>query len=474
MILTEEQQRKYDSIASIGSERAILSIALHNPEALFDITIEIQSSDFVNIQNRNIYGIMTAILDGKYANVGKVNPVVIQAIAQQSGSVEDIGGMQYLEMVQRTQPDEENLEFFITKVKQASVRRDSFMRALSVMEEAVSCEDEDVDSFTSRQEEKFLDIIMKSKGSNDIVRIGDVIDVHLDNLATNPREMLGVPTGFHDYDRQTGGAVPGRLKCIAATAKTGKSALALNMAKHISINENVPVLYIDTEMQTNEQIDRLTSIVATELSGVTVPESAVSKGLYARNPAMADAVNTAKELIKQAPLYHFYMPEFTPEKVHNLARKFQRQHGIDWNGYEKQFVLIFDYIKMPDESFKGNVSEYLILGQITSMLKNRTAGMLNIPVITFAQLNPRTANNTEEVNSSQMSGSNRIVMYVNELAFLRKKTEKEMADDGPENGNLVLELGETRNGGAYKGWIHYDIRRGVTSMREIRNVALTA
>ncbi|MNS56448.1 Replicative DNA helicase [compost metagenome] len=302
-----------------------------------------------------------------------------------------------------------------------------------------------------------------------------MIDIHLDNVANSPREMLGVPTGFDEYDRQTGGAVPGRLKCIAATAKTGKSALALNMAKNISINSNVPVLYIDTEMPTGEQVDRLTSIVATELSEIIVPERAVSSGLYARNPKMKDAVDTAKEMIKTAPFYHVYMPDFTPEKIRNLARKFQRQHGIEWNGYkEKQFVLIFDYIKMPDEAMKGNVNEYLVLGQITSMLKNLVAGMLNIPVITFAQLNPRNANNIEDVNSSHMSGSNRIVMYVNELAFLRKKTDKELEQDGPENGNLVLELGETRNGGSYKGWIHYDIRRGVTSMTELRNVALSA
>jgi hypothetical protein len=128
---------------------------------------------------------------------------------------------------------------------------------------------------------------------------------------------------------------------------------------------------------------------------------------------------------------------------------------------------------MPDEASKNpNVREYQVLGDITNMLKNKVAGLLNIPVLAYAQLNPRTANSVDDMNSSFMSGSNRIVMFVNELSFLYKKTDEQINNDGRDNGNLIWKLGETRNGGTYKGWIDYTIRQGVTRMIEVRNVSL--
>lgn len=475
MFLSEELQRKYDSICHVGAERNVIGIAMNSPDALFDICLELEASDFSNFANKSIFEIMVSILDGKYANIGKVNPMIIAALAQQSGSLETIGGMQYIDILQRTDSGMENLDFFVSQVKQASIRRESFLKAVTVMNDAVECEEEDIDAFTSRQEEKFLDIILKSKGSDDIVHIGSIIDIVLDTREENPREVTGMPTGFAEYDRQTGGLVPAKLKVWAAVAKTGKSALALNVAINVAVREQIPVLYIDTEMPTVEQIDRMVSILATELSGITVSEAMVTKGLYVRNEKLKEAVEMARAVLRNSPFYHVYMPEFTPEKVHNLARKFQMQHGIEWNGYEKpQFLLIFDYIKMPDSDAKsGDSKEYQILGNITNMLKNKTATMLGIPVLAFAQLNPRTGHGQQDVNSSHMSGSNRIVMYANELAFLSKKTEEQMGQDGPENGNMYLTLGETRSGGSYKGWIDYTVRHGVPAMRELRNVSLT-
>jgi hypothetical protein len=97
---------------------------------------------------------------------------------------------------------------------------------------------------------------------------------------------------------------------------------------------------------------------------------------------------------------------------------------------------------------------------------------MGIPVLAYAQINPRTGYGAEDLNSSHMSGSNRIVMFVNELSFLRKKTDNELGEQGRVNGNRVWKLGETRNGGSYEGWIDFTVERGVAKMKELRNVAL--
>jgi replicative DNA helicase len=473
LMLDENIIRQLDSIAHVGSERAILSIAMADPETLFDITIELEPEDFTNQANKYIYQIMLTILDNKHANIGKVNPMIIHALAQNSGVEEMIGGMNYLQMVAKTDAGIENLKFFLEKVKQASIRREAFRKAVTVMEEAVANEEEDASSFISRQEEKFLDSVMAvENNTNQIIRIGDRIDIVLENRESQPREVLGIPTGFTEYDRATGGLVPSRLKVVAAPPKTGKSAHGLNIGINVAL-QGMPVLYIDTEMSTEEQIDRMTSILATDYSGVVVPERLITSGMYVRNQKMKEAVNDcAKPIIKDLPFHHVYMPDFTPDKIHNMARKFQRQHGIEWNGFKNQFVLIFDYIKMDESSFKGNQQEYLVLGQITNMLKNKIAGSMGIPVLAYAQINPRTGYGQEDLNSSHISGSNRIVMFVNELSILRKKSDNELNADGRESGNRIWKVGESRNGGSYEGWIDFTVEKEVAKMNEIKNVSL--
>jgi replicative DNA helicase len=473
IVLTEELRKHMDGISHVGAERALLGIAMHNPESLFDIATEIGAEDFTNHANKSIYHIMISILDNKYSNIGKVNPMIIHAIAQNTGMADDIGGMQYLDMLSKSDGGTENLLFFVEKVKQASIRKEAFKKAITVLDDAISCEEEKTDSFIARQEEKFLDMVMSvENNTNQVVRIGDLIDAVLEKRELTPKEILGVPTGFKEYDIATGGLVPGRLKVVASPPKVGKSMHAINIAMHIAINVGIPVLYIDTEMQTEEQIDRMLSVLATQ-SGTVVPESVITKGMYTRNALMQSAVDDyAKPMLQNAPLHHVYLPDFTPEKIHNLCRKFQRQHGIEWNGFENQFVLIFDYIKMDEDNFSKGGKEYEVLGQTTNMLKNKIAGGMNVPVLSYAQINPRVGYDNAEINSTHMSGSNRIVMFVNELSFLRRKTDKELNEDGPDMGNRVWTMGESRNGGSYKGWLNVTTAKGVPHMYELRNIAL--
>lgn len=472
--MDEKYTREINSIAHVGQERATLSIALSNPELLFDIALRLKPHEYTNIANRRVYEIMLSILDDKHDNIHNVNSTVIHSIAQNSGVDEDIGGLPYLRSLEEMDAGEENLGFYIERVKQASVRRESYKKGLTVLEDAVKCDNIPIKEFTSRQEEKFLDIVMdNTDDKNEIVKIGDGIDSILDERVNNPREILGIRTGFPEFDRATGGLVPGRLKVVASPAKTGKSILGLNVGINVASGENIPVLYVDLEMNTSEQIDRTLSILGSE-TGIAVPEKVITSGMYAKNPKMKDAIdNYARPMIKEMPLYHKYEPNYTPDGIFNLARKFQRQHGVEWNGKQGQFVMILDYLKMSEEDFQnGNRKEYEILGQVTNMLKNKIAGQLDIPVLGFAQLDPRKSKGADDVDSSFMSGSNRIVMMVSELSFLRKKTDRELEEDGRDGGDLVWKLGETRHGGSYEGWLQTGKPKGVPSLNEIRNVAL--
>ena len=61
-------------------------------------------------------------------------------------------------------------------------------------------------------------------------------------------DVTGVRTGFYDLDRMTSGLQPGDLIVLAARPSMGKTALALNIAEHVAVNEGLPVVVFSMEM----------------------------------------------------------------------------------------------------------------------------------------------------------------------------------------------------------------------------------
>jgi replicative DNA helicase len=59
----------------------------------------------------------------------------------------------------------------------------------------------------------------------------DLLD-RVQEMADNPNDVTGVPTGFYDLDRMTAGLQAGDLIVLAASAQSmGKTAFAINIAE---------------------------------------------------------------------------------------------------------------------------------------------------------------------------------------------------------------------------------------------------
>lgn len=80
----------------------------------------------------------------------------------------------------------------------------------------------------------------------------------------NPSGLRGIPTGFATLDYLTGGYQPEQLITLIGTPKAGKSSILLRSALHTRLASNSRVLLLTFEMSTEEQEDRLMSL----LSGV--------------------------------------------------------------------------------------------------------------------------------------------------------------------------------------------------------------
>ena len=124
-----------------------------------------------------------------------------------------------------------------------------------------------------------------------------------------------------------------------------------------------------------------------------------------------------------------------PEQLSIIRRWLAREVGINDQGKANNCVIIYDYLKIMDSAeIKGDMKEYQVLGFLMSSLHN-FAIKYEIPVLAFVQLN-RDGITKESTDTA--SGSDRIIWLCSNFTIYKRKSDEEIAKDGPENGNRKL------------------------------------
>ena len=438
-------------IERLGAERNVIAYILHNPDSVYDVAMALRDIDFNNTINKAIYGHMMNLM-GKNVSITQST---ITAVMKQHDKIRPEDVDSYLDTIGKTNTFNMDLKYNLNLVKSASVKRQTYHEALNILLDCTSEEfDEPVDGFLGRQQGRFLDLSLQLESADRVVNFADIVGGYLEEKSKNPQMVPGILTSFPQLDISIGGLNTKRLYVFAARAKAGKSAILLNIGCNISIlaKEKTPTLMVSTEMTDDEMLGRLIA----KVSGV--PEKLISNGMYTQNEEMTERVIKAKELIESGDFFHVYLPNFTPETITSLARKYKQKHGVK--------VLIFDYLKIPSSNH-SSLATHILLGKLTTALKD-IGGTENLVVCTAAQLN-RQASGEEHLSDDMVRGSDEILFYADYLFMLRNKSEKELEDEDGGLGNSLLHLVASRHGGDYIG--AFNFKKECLHFEEIMNIA---
>lgn len=398
-----------------------------------------------------------------YSKKVKPTPLtILEVITSDSArkSIENLGGLEYLTALTEVEVPKENLPFFIDKVKQSYTRKMLYNIAEDLQNFVISPQSEILNpsELISHVEAKINDLNVNTSIVEEVYKMGEKTEEILKKRAESPTKVPGLEVGWIEYDNITNGAQPGDLIIICAPSKTGKSVTLTNWATKIAIEDKLPILYFDTEMNEREQEDRILA----NLTGI--PYKEIVSGGYVLDSEAGTAdekfakLKEAREKLKLGNYYHIYMPSFTIEKVTALTRKFMNQIGIK--------AVFFDYIKIPSSNtdFKS-MQEYQALGFFTSGLKD-IAGTLKIPVFTACQAN-RTDTSKKVPDESMIGGSYRILHLATKLVFLVNKSPEEIAKQGIINGNQQLWIKFQRNGASDCPPINIMFDKAILRQREV-------
>lgn len=254
---------------------------------------------------------------------------------------------------------------------------------------------------------------------------------YFDYLMSDEIKQIGIPTGFPSYDAAIGGGLlRGCVDLVGSRSKGGKSQFCDNVALHASMNLNIPVLVLDTEMKQEDHWNR----VWANLSGVTIND--IKFGRFKDDLKKVELVRSARDTLANIP-YHYkqiYGKGF--DEILSIARRWiLKEVGIGSNGRTNDCLIIYDYFKLMDSSsINDNIAEHQAMGFQATKLHNFSVEF-DCSVLAFVQLN---RDGITKESADTISQSDRIGWLCTSFTILKEKSTDEIADDGPRNGNRKL------------------------------------
>lgn len=434
---TDAEQDKFD----IQSELNVISYALScGTQNFYSNLDELSFEQFSGRDNASVYKTICDLYEKE--SVEGVTEGMLYSYARTSGVPQDIIDNKYngvFEAAIKKSITKDEAKLCSKNIKHWFIVRKLQLKIDEAKKLVSSAKGSDnIIDLISSVEESIFNLVPEIKKDNDFVNIAEYAVSHIDYLAKNPVTMAGIPTGFPRYDQCIGGGYRrGTVNVVGARPKIGKSTYCLNIAKNISY-ANIPVLYLDTEMKKETQAIKWASLC----SGFEQNE--IETGAFGKNEKNANIIRDKIEEAKSKPFYHISVAGMKPEEIFAICRRWlSNVVGKNPNGSIKDCLIILDYLKTMDLGDLGDFQEYQYLGDFVTKLHN-FAVKYDLPILATVQLNRDGINKDD---SSVVSGSDRILWLCSSLAYLKKKTDEDVAaGDNKANGDRKLVVIDTRYG----------------------------
>ena len=230
---------------SLEAEQSVLGAMLLDKDAIAKAIDILVVDDFYREAHRIIFDAVVTL----YNRAEPVDLIMVTELLRQKNALESVGGASYISSLANMVPTAANAEYYASIVKDKSIYR-ALVNAGNQISSMGFESGQDVEQTMDRAQQLIFNISQKGR----IKTIDDMNTVlmrtfdRIERLYETKGAVTGVPTGFTEMDRMLSGLQPSELIIIAARPSMGKTALALNIATHVALNDKKPVLIFSLEM----------------------------------------------------------------------------------------------------------------------------------------------------------------------------------------------------------------------------------
>ncbi len=356
---------------SVEAEQALLGGLLLDAVAWENIADVVTREDFYRPDHQLIFeAIANLVGQGKPCDV-----VTVSQELERTGKLENAGGLAYLSSIARDTPSAANVRAYADIVRERSLLRQLIRAGTDIASAVFNSDGETARALVDRAEQRVFEIaegsFRRREGALSVrTLLPGVID-QIDDWHNNPDKLRGLPTGFTDFDKITGGLRPGDLVIVAGRPSMGKTTLAVNMAEYAAVHPGTraSVAIFSMEMPSEQVITRMLSSIG------GVPLNSLRSGKISDEDWVR--ITSATSQLSEAKIFIDETPALNPTELRARARRVKREHGLN--------LIVVDYLQlMQVPGTKENRATEI--AEISRSLK-ALAKELQVPVIALSQLN---------------------------------------------------------------------------------------
>ncbi len=355
----------------VHAEQSVLGAMLLDGNAVLLAAESLLPEDFYQPQHKEIFDAMLTL----HREQKPVDLITADSELTRRGSLEGVGGSQYLVKLVDFVPTTVNVKAYIGIVAEKSTLRKLIKASQEIAQECYT-QQNPLQETLGHAEKAIFDIVMNRASGEALKPIKDVLYntyANIEELAKLKGKVSGVPSGFSALDQLLTGFHGGELIILGARPSMGKTSLAMNMAGYAALYGGKSVAVFSLEMPREQIALRLLC------SDAKVNMQRVRQGMLTGDDWMRLARSIGP--MSNSRIFIDDTAGITPTQLRSRCRRLMMDKGLD--------LIVVDYLGLMHSDGKVE-SRQLEVSEISRQLK-AIALELKVPLIACAQLSRANA-----------------------------------------------------------------------------------
>jgi replicative DNA helicase len=407
------------------AERSVLGSMMRDNSVIADVVNIVRLEHFYVFAHQKIFEAITtlAVDKGRPADA-----VTLADYLKEKQLIEECGGYAFLTELWDAAPSAANAEYYARIVRDKAIIRDLIHSCMTIQRDAQD-QVQPADELLDGAERKILDIAQLGLTGHTTTLQQALLEAYDRIDSRKQRDHLsisGLATGYLDLDNLTAGLQNSELVIVAARPSVGKTSFALNVVRHIAVEEEQPVFFVSLEQSRIELAERLLCCQA------RVDSHRLRKGHL--NSEDMDKLNAAGEVLRRTKLYLDDTPGQNMLRIAANARRLKLRHGIK--------MVVVDYLQLIDPDNRRDSRQEQV-ANISRRLKF-LARELEIPVVALAQVNRSSEDRQDHrPRLADLRESGAIEQDADTVMLLHRP---ELHEPGQHEGIVEVLVAKQRNG----------------------------
>ena len=395
-------------------------------QAIHQVLETLDGDDFYSSTHKRIFQSIIDLTDRNEP----ADLITLSSLLKDRSQLDAVGGAAYVGSLVDAVPSAANISYYSKIVKEKSVLRKLISATTGILSRTYE-DATDIDGIIDEAEYAIFQI-SENKIRQSFSPIREIIKDSfrtIERLFEKKSLITGVSTGFEELDRMTSGFQRSDLIIIAGRPSMGKTAFALNIAQHASIEMDVPVAVFPLEMSKEQLAMRMLS------SEARVDAQRLRKGFLGETDW--PRLTTAAGALSEAKLFIDDTAAITVLEMKAKARRLKAERGLG--------LVVLDYLQLMRGRDQSPSREQEI-SEISRSLK-ALAKELSVPVVALSQLNRQVeARSDRRPQMADLRESGAIEQDADVILFIYRDEVYNRSEDNPEKGIAEIIIGKQRNG----------------------------